>query len=216
MTAARVGPLGVLSATGNMLYRDAGGNLTEVDTAGAANGEVLTRVGGVPAWAAAGGAVRASIGTDPNSVIFQTIGALAQAAAGLRDTYPMIVFDQVTDQGALWELVMPESYAGGDLSVAVFWTSDGTAGTVEWDGQFERNEAGHVITAAAFAAVQTITDAAPGVDGTIEEAVIAFTNAQADGLAGGDPFRFLLSRDISTGGNLLADAQLLYLTVTED
>ena len=216
MTAARVGPLGILSATGNMLFRDAAGNIDEVDTAGAVDTEVLTRVAGLPAWAASSLAIKAVVGADPNGVIFQTIGALVQAAIELRDTFPIIAFDQATDKGALWELEMPEDYDGGALSVAVFWTSDGTAGTVAFDGQFERNEAGHVITAAACAAAQSITSAASVVDGTIVEAVIPFTNAQADSLAGGDPFRFLLSRDVSTGGNLLAAAQLLYLTITED
>lgn len=51
MTAPLTGAIGVLSATGNMLYRDASGNLTEIDTASASNGQVLSRVAGVPAWA---------------------------------------------------------------------------------------------------------------------------------------------------------------------
>lgn len=215
MTVAAVGPLGVLTAEGNMLYRDSAGNITEVDTFTATDGEVLTRVAGVPAWAAPSLAVKAFVGTDPNGVIFQTIGALVQAAIEVRDTFPIIAFDQATDEGALWELEMPEDYDGGNLSVSIFWTSDGTAGDVGWEGQFERNEAGHVITAAAFAAAQSITDAS-AADGEIVEAIIPFTNAQADLLAGGDPFRFLLARDIAVGSNLLADAQVLYLTITED
>ena len=50
MGAPPVGPLGVLSATGALLYRDASGNVVELPV-GAAN-QVLTTVGGVPAWAA--------------------------------------------------------------------------------------------------------------------------------------------------------------------
>lgn len=53
MVSARTGPLGVLSATGNMLYRDASGDLAEVATAAASNGQVLSRESGVPAWAPA-------------------------------------------------------------------------------------------------------------------------------------------------------------------
>ena len=50
MTTPRIGALGLLSATGNMLYRDSAGRLTELDTAGASNGDVIQRVAGVPAW----------------------------------------------------------------------------------------------------------------------------------------------------------------------
>lgn len=52
MTTPRTGPLGILSATGNMLFRAANGEIDEVDTAGAEDGEVLTRASGLPVWAA--------------------------------------------------------------------------------------------------------------------------------------------------------------------
>ena len=50
MSTPRVGSLGVLSATGNMRYRDSLGDVTEVSTAGQSDGQVLTLSGGVPVW----------------------------------------------------------------------------------------------------------------------------------------------------------------------
>ena len=217
MTTPRVGPLGVLSATGNMLYRDAAGDVTEVDTASAANGTVLTKVAGVPAWAAPSLATRATIPADANDAIYSAIGALALPDAGLRDGRPIVEFDPDTDQGVPFQLVWPQFYNGGALTLTIYWTSTAIVNDVVWDGAFERNEAGHNITAAAFAAVQSATDTAPAVSGDIVATTIPFTNAQADSPAAGDPFRLLLTRDAdNVNDTMLTDAQFLALTIIED
>jgi hypothetical protein len=215
MTTPRTGSLGVLSATGNMLYRNAAGAIEEVDTASAADGQVLTRVLGVPAWAASTLAIRATMEANPNDAIYQAIGALALPTASLRDTFPIISYDPDTDQGVPFELVVPMSYDGGDLTVTIYWTSTAVVNDVTFDGSFERNEAGHNITASAFAAVKSVTDTAPAVDGDIEAATIAFTNGEADSIVAGNMFRFLLTRD-ADADTLLAAAQVLGITIIED
>jgi hypothetical protein len=200
-----------------MLYRDVDGNVTEVDTAGATDNQVLTRVSGVPAWADPSLASRVTLRADPNDAIFQAIGAVALPDAELRDGFPIVAFAQDVNQGIPFEFVMPQDYDDGAISVNVYWTAGGTAGTVEWEGSVERNEEGHIITATAFDAVQTASEAIAGTDGIIVKTTIAFAdNTDFDGVVGGDPFRFFLQRDITVGGNLLADAQLLYLAIIED
>jgi hypothetical protein len=52
MPTPRIGPLGILSATGSMLYRDANGDVTEVVPG--SDGQQLTLSAGIPIWANGG------------------------------------------------------------------------------------------------------------------------------------------------------------------
>ena len=88
---------------------------------------------------------------------------------------------------------------------------------MQWDASVERNEEGHVITATAFDAIQSATEAIAATDGIIVQTTIAFAdNTEFDGVVAGDPFRVFLERDTAVGSNLLAPAQFLYMSIVED
>lgn len=87
MSTPLKGPLAVLSALGNILFRNAAGRADEVDTASAVDGDILTRVAGIPAWAAGGGGsdltqVGMEALTETNLGVFANITAQLTSEAG--------------------------------------------------------------------------------------------------------------------------------------
>lgn len=123
-------------------------------------------------------------------------------------------FDGAANESAIFPGVVPQNYAGGGFTVVHFLSNEGTTLLVDLDGSFE-NMAGLLLTSGSFAAVQSANgEAIPGVAKTEFQVSIAFTDAQIDGLAAGDPFRYQLTRDAVTDTNT-ADTQLYRIEVRE-
>ena len=126
-------------------------------------------------------------------------------------------FDDTTNEEAVFSAVMPQHYAGGNLELYFHLAmTSATAGDVDIDGQFERNEAGHALGADAFAAVQSIDNTTvPGTAGNV--AVIGplvFTPVQADSIAAGDRFRVKVIRD-AVSDTATGDMELLNVELRE-
>lgn len=141
------------------------------------------------------------------------------ATLDIRNAHPCLDFDDTTDETAQWTDVLPRNYAGGGVTVTLFWAaSTATTGNVVWDAQFERLEdEGTDIDADSFAAVQSATAAAPGTSGAVQYTTIAFTHgAQMDSVAAGELFRVRVSRDANNGADTMTgDAELLGLELRE-
>src|SRR3990172_3130730 len=125
-----------------------------------ASGDVLAR------WAAADG-------VPPTATFAYTIR---------RNKDLVAVFDAGTD----WFLNffdMLRGYNGGGVTLRIAWTSDtATTNNVVWAAAFEaRADDAQDLDADSFAAVQSVTAAAPSVAGEVVYDEIAFTNgAQMD------------------------------------
>lgn len=139
------------------------------------------------------------------------------ATLDVRNLHPVLDFDKTTDESAVFSDVMPRNYAGGGLTVYIHWSADGvTVNDVIWDVAFERIGDGQLdIDGDDFAAVQSVTDTAPGTDGFVTIANIPFTDgAQMDSIAVGELFRLKITRD-ATSDDLDADAELHAIEIKE-
>lgn len=155
----------------------------------------------------------ASAGIPPSS---------AFAPLSRRNNHPVALFDAAADESLDFECVLPEHYGGGGLTIDIVWAADtATTGNCIWNIQLERHEAeasGSDLDTDAFAAVQAVTDAAPGTNaGRLAYATITFTDgAQMDSVAAGEAFRLRVTRDADNGSDTMAgDAQLLAIHVKE-
>lgn len=134
------------------------------------------------------------------------------ATLDTRNLHPILDFNEDTDEAAVFSAVLPRHYAGGGIIAYIHWSADGViVNDVVWDIAFERIGDGQQdVDIDGFAAVQTVTDTAPGTDGFVTIANISFTDgAQIDSIAVGELFRLKISRDAdSQSDDMTADAEL--------
>lgn len=147
------------------------------------------------------------------------VGTTSFAAFSSRNGHGLLAFDKnVDEEAALWEAVMPAGYSGADLNVKLFWAANAvTSGAVKWGVAFERIDAsGLDIDADSFASQQTATTTTGATDGYVVTTTITLTQAQADGIQAGEPFRLKVVRHGDDAADTMdADAQLLRVTVGE-
>jgi hypothetical protein len=148
---------------------------------------------------------------DPTASVYATLDT--------RNSHPILDFDKDTDEEAVFPGVMPRHYDGGGVEVMLVWMADGvTVNNVVWDAQWERHaDDAFDLDADGFAAVQSVTAAAPSADGEVSYDDITFTDgAEMDSVAVGESFRLKIRRDANNGSDSLdADAQLLRVEVRE-
>ena len=135
------------------------------------------------------------------------------ATLDLRNIHPVLDFDKDADESAIFSAIMPRNYAGTTgVTVYIHWSADGvTVNDVIWDVSFERIGDGQQdVDSDGFAAVNSVTDTAPGTDGFVTIANVTFTDgADMDSVAVGELFRLKITRDADNGSDDLdADAEL--------
>jgi len=190
----------IIGATGILYHKTADGDNTSVQKIVDDNDPRLV-------------ATKHLVGFTANDAMYP---ASNPAAADSRNGHAVLAFDDSTDENVIFESEIPEYYDGTSaMNLKIYYAVNGViTGNAGWDGAFERMNADtHDIDADSFAAVQSVTDVVPGTDGQISVATIPFTNAQADGVQGGDAFRLRLTRDTSVGSNAAADTQVLRVVV---
>lgn len=124
--------------------------------------------------------------------------------------------DSVTNR-AIFEDFLARHYDGGGITVTLKWAAlTATTGNVRWSVAFERMVA-HDIDADDFATAKAATTAAPaGGAGIPVDTVIAFTNAEIDGLVAGEAFRLLVERLGADGADTMTGfADLLGIELRE-
>ena len=150
-----------------------------------------------------------------------------------RNGHFLLEFSDTVAQAAIFRGVMARNYAGGGVTVRLGWMAASetlrdalgnpiitplTAGSVKWNGQFERHQAAtDDLDTDSFAAAQTTTAAAPATAGTLAYSDIAFTNgAQMDSIAVGEGFRLNVTRDAADVADTMAGvAQLVTVELRE-
>ncbi len=139
------------------------------------------------------------------------------ATLDLRNNHPVLDFDKDTDESAVFSEIMPRQYSGATgVTVYIHWSADGvTVNDVIWDVSFERIGDGQLdVDGDSFAAVNSVTDTAPGTDGFVTIANVTFTDgADMDSVAVGELFRTKVTRDASD--DLDADAELHAVEIKE-
>lgn len=138
------------------------------------------------------------LGNEPPTTNYATLD--------VRNNHPCLDFDDATDESAQWTAVMPRNYAAGGTTATVIWAaSTATTGNVVLDLSFERLEdEGTDTDADSFAAVQSVTAAAPSTSGALQYSTVTFTNgAQMDSVAVGELFRLRLTRDANNASDTL-------------
>jgi hypothetical protein len=140
------------------------------------------------------------------------------ATLDLRNSHPLLAFDDTTQEAAIFSAILPRTYAGGGITAALHWAAaSAVTGNVAWDLSFERDAAGGqdldadgFATAIAIAAVTV-----PGTSGIIAISNQACTDgAQIDSIAVGDLFRLRVRRDPASD-SAAGDAQLLAIELKE-
>jgi len=225
MATPRVGALGVLSATGAMLYRDANGDVTEIVPG--SNGEVLTLAGGVPTWASASLSVNVFQAFTGIDAIYGAInGQTGIANTAVRNKRVTLTFSDTAaaaadNQNIVFASTIPDYYdsATKSLAVRIDWAAavGVVAGSVKWNAAWERaNLLGLDIDTESFAAAKSVTTATSAVSGQLSRTTITFTSAEADGLLAGEDYRLQIVRDANAAGDTLVGlASLLNVSIVE-
>lgn len=132
-----------------------------------------------------------------------------------RNGHPIVAFDQTVDEGIIFHGIMSQDYSAGTMTLDMEFAGDGvTTGDVKWLVSWEAAPAD--LDVDSFHTAKTVTTTTSGTDGGTVTSTITFTQAEADGLAAGDPFRLKVVRDADDAGDTMtADAQLLSVHVRQ-
>ena len=152
-----------------------------------------------------------------NDAVFPLVKPAAPTA---RNNHATISFDDgvdVTLEQIIFEGVIPEDYDGGDIVTDLWSTAEtATTGVLGYNVQIERIGTVLDIDADSFASAQSGSATVSGTSGIATLISITFTNAQADGITAGDPFRVLVTRNTAVGSDHADDAELLRLGIRHD
>lgn len=129
-----------------------------------------------------------------------------------RNNHLVAAFDAAAAESLDFEDIMDRRYtAGATVVVTLIWTSDtATTGNVVWSLQAERHDTAQDLDADGFASAVTATASAPATAGAPVYTNVSMTNAQLDGVAAGEHFRFRVTRAAADAGDTMAgDAHLI-------
>lgn len=147
--------------------------------------------------------------------------ASAYATPDTRNSHAVLDFDGATDEEAVFEGVLPTTYASGGLTVEIYCAfTSAVAGSVRWQAAIERIDASSLdIDADSFASFQSGGGTAPATSGQIIKVTVSLTDgANMDSLAAGEAFRLKIRRDADgTSGtdDIVTDAELVAVVVRE-
>lgn len=151
----------------------------------------------------------------PNSL---TPPASNPAVPDRRNDRQVLLFDAATEFATYLEAALPDSYAGGGLTVDIYWMgATATTGDVKWGVSVERIDLALDQDADSFAAERTVTTTCSGTSGVQVKSSVAFTSgAQMDSLAAGESFRIKIARKAADAADTMAGfAQIARVVVRE-
>jgi len=146
--------------------------------------------------------------------------ASAYATLDSRNGHPVLDFDGVTDEEAVWTAVLT-GYGGSGLTIDTWWAfTSATSGSLRVQAAIERIDTSSLdIDADSFASFQSAGGTAPGTSGQVIKVSPAFTDgAQMDSLANGEAYRLKIRRDADgTSGtdDITTDAELVAVVLRE-
>jgi hypothetical protein len=230
----RIGALGVLDATGAMLYRKPNGKVTAVVPGDLNNVLTLIDDGAgnlIPDWRSSSLAVQASLFFAPEDAIYDQVtvdgvGPVDNPKPAAVNTRPAMGFrtgaTTAANEGISWQTAMPQDYDGGDVTVKVYWAPDGTSvDSVAWQVAMERVSpaAMDLATDGFDTPTAAVLDVGTGTADELVITTIPLAAADMDGVLAGEPFRFYLQRNNDVGTvdpNSPDDANVVRVTFIED
>jgi hypothetical protein len=153
-------------------------------------------------------AVWGALGGAPPATGFATLD--------VRNGHAVLDFDADADEAMVFAGLYPAIYAGGDLSVDLYWAAtSATSGNVKWLAALERTSAGD-LDADSFGTASTATAATSATNGGVTKTSLSVSSANAGSPQASDAFRLKVSRDADDAGDTLTgDAELLAVHVRE-
>lgn len=145
-------------------------------------------------------------------------GMLAGAASPAEGV-PYLAFDSATDEYVDFQGVMPRNYAGGGLTLTIYWASGVTTNDTVWRAAFRRvqDDAEDIDTTAHSYDYNSVTATTASAAGEVDYATITFTDGtDMDSLAVGELFILRVTRNASSGSDTMSgDAYLIAVEVKE-
>ena len=162
-------------------------------------------------------------GTPQELAVFNAAAAILTAASSPtqseRNDREMLDFADGVTETAYFTGVVPRSYVvTGPLRVKIFWVAaTATTGSARWLAAVERLEGGGPnVDSDNFPANQSDNSPTDGTNGVINSLIIPFTNAEADGIRPGNPFRLRIRRQGGAAGDTLTDiAQIMRVVLVQ-
>lgn len=142
------------------------------------------------------------------------------ATQDIRNNHPVLDFDASTEETIAFEDALPANYAGGGLTVEIYWmATSATSGDTLWGGAVERMASGGTdMDADSYATEQTAAvSTANGTSGILAKATITHSSgANMDSTAAGEPFRYKVARKAADGTDTMTgDAELSRVIIKE-
>lgn len=139
------------------------------------------------------------------------------ATLDLRNSHPVLDFDDTVAETVVFSAIMPRAYAGGGVTVYIHYsaTTD-VANDVDWDVAFERiGDQQQDVDSDGFAAVQSVVNTVvPASSGLVDIVSVAFTDGgQMDSIAVGELFRVKVTRNIAD--TVVGDIELHAVEIKE-
>lgn len=121
----------------------------------------------------------------------------SSGAGTVKPEYPILAFDKDTDEGRIWNGMIPRGYASTMTVSGQFYMPTATSGTVVFSSQIACwSDTDATVSAKVFASTNsTSAITVPGTALTIKAFSITMTNA--DSAAAIDSFSLALFRDVS-------------------
>jgi len=145
--------------------------------------------------------------------------AAAYATFDTRNSHPVLDFDAVANESAVFSAVMPQHYAGTTgVTVYIHYSmSSAVADTVDWDVAFERiGDQQLDVDADSFADVNSVDNTTvPGTSGLVDVVSVDFDDgADMDSVAVGELFRIKVTRD-AVSDDAAGDAEVHCVEIRE-
>ncbi len=138
--------------------------------------------------------------------------ASAYAQIDTRNSADVLAFDAATQEGAVFRGVLPSHYAGGGLTLDIYWmAASATSADVKWDAAWEEGDPNNNdLDADNFGTASTVTTTTNGTSGKVVKSTITITHANMGSPAAGDPFRLRIRRLAADAADTMTgDTQLL-------
>jgi len=137
----------------------------------------------------------------------------SSGAGTIKPEFPILSFDASTDEGRIWNGMLPRGYGSTITIAGLFYMASATSGNVVLAAQLAMVSDGDAsVTAKVYATENSSTVAVPGSAGTVKAFSITMSNA--DSAAAQDFFSLAFRRDADNGSDTATgDLNLLRLGI---
>lgn len=138
-----------------------------------------------------------------------------------RNSYPVLDFDDSTDEAAIFRGFMPTNYSGGGFTVIVLWmATSATSGAISLDVAFMSvSDDADDLDTKTFAAFNNANPTTASASGEVDYTSITFTDgADSDSVAAGELFFLKVQRDgngTTSTDSMTGDMELVQVIVKE-